>query len=66
MHFSIQHERQPDGRWAAQVPEIPELVAYGDTKEEATEKAELLALMVLAEQRFLHGRGKSGRSGSGH
>jgi predicted RNase H-like HicB family nuclease len=66
MHFSIQHERQPDGRWSAQVPEFPELVAYGDTKEEATEKAELLALMALAEQRFLHGRGKSGRSGSGH
>ena len=66
MHFSIQHERQPDGRWCAQVPEIPELVAYGDTKEEATQKAELLALMALAEQRFLHGRGKSGRSGQGH
>jgi predicted RNase H-like HicB family nuclease len=60
MHFSIVHERQADGRWAAQVPELPQLVAYGDTKEEATEKAELLALIVLAEKRFRYGRGRSG------
>ena len=60
MHFSIVHERQADGRWAAQVPELPQLVAYRDTKEEATEKAELLALILLAEKRFRHGRGKSG------
>lgn len=52
MHFSIVHEQATDGRWTAQVPEFPQLVAYGRTKEEATEKAELLALLALAEKRF--------------
>ena len=62
MHFSIVHEREADGRWSAQVPEFPELVAYGATKEEATEKAEILALIALAEERFRRGRGRSGRT----
>jgi predicted RNase H-like HicB family nuclease len=56
MHFSIVHEQSKDGRWTAQVPEFPKLVAYGRTKEEATEKAEMLALLALAEKRFRLGR----------
>ena len=56
MHFSIVHQQGTDGRWSAQVPEFPKLVAYGTTKEEATEKAELLALLALAEKRFRLGR----------
>lgn len=56
MYFSIVHEQATDGRWTAQVPEFPQLVAYGSTKEEATEKAELLALLALAEKRFRLGR----------
>jgi predicted RNase H-like HicB family nuclease len=56
MHFSIVHEQAQDGRWTAQVPEFPQLIAYGMTKEEATEKAELLALLALAEKRFRLGR----------
>jgi predicted RNase H-like HicB family nuclease len=62
MHFSIVHEQRADGRWRAQVPEFPQLVAYGRTKEEATEKAELLALLALAEKRMRVGRGVSRRS----
>jgi predicted RNase H-like HicB family nuclease len=61
MHFSIVHEQRKDGRWAAQVPEFPELVAYGATKEEATQKAEILALLALAEKRFKLGRGTKPR-----
>ena len=56
MHFSIVHEQANDGRWTAQVPEFPQLVAYGSTKEEATQKAEILALLALAERRFRVGR----------
>jgi predicted RNase H-like HicB family nuclease len=56
LSFSIVHEQRKDGRWSAQVPEFPNLVAYGSTKEEATEKAELLALLALAEKRFRLGR----------
>jgi predicted RNase H-like HicB family nuclease len=59
MHFSIQHDQGRDGRWTAQVPEFPHLVAYGATKEEATEKAELLALLALAERRYRIGRAPS-------
>jgi predicted RNase H-like HicB family nuclease len=56
MYFSIQHQQSKDGRWSAQVPEFPHLIAYGSTKEEATAKAEILALMALAERRFRQGR----------
>jgi predicted RNase H-like HicB family nuclease len=56
LHFSIVHEQAKDGRWTAQVPEFPQLVAHGSTKEEATEKAEILALLALAEKRFRLGR----------
>ena len=61
MHFSIVHEQHMDGRWTAQVPEFPQLVAYGWTKEEATQKAEILALIALAEKRFKLGRGTKPR-----
>ena len=57
MHFSIVHQQEKDGRWTAQIPEFPQLVAYGRTKEEATQKAEILALLALAEKRFRLGRG---------
>jgi predicted RNase H-like HicB family nuclease len=61
MHFSIVHQQEKDGRWSAQVPEFPRLVAYGTTREEATQKAEMLALLALAEKRFRFGRGTSGK-----
>ena len=61
MHFSIVHQQEKDGRWMAQVPEFPQLVAYGRTKEEATQKAEILALLALAEKRFRLGRGSRPR-----
>ena len=51
MHFSIDSVQEPDGRWAAQVPEFPGIIAFGATKEEAISKAELRALIALAERR---------------
>jgi predicted RNase H-like HicB family nuclease len=50
MNFSIECEREADGRWLAEVPELPGVLAYGTSAEEATAKAEVLALRVLAEQ----------------
>jgi predicted RNase H-like HicB family nuclease len=50
MNFSIECEREADGRWLAEVPELPGVLAYGTSAEEATTKAEVLALRVLAEQ----------------
>jgi len=50
MKYSIECEREEDGRWLAEVPELPGVLAYGDTAEEAMAKAQVLALRVLAEQ----------------
>ena len=50
MNFTIEHEREDDGRWLAEVPEIPGALAYGATANEAMAKAEALALRVLAER----------------
>lgn len=50
MKFTIEHEREEDGRWLAEVPELPGVLAYGATADEAIAKAEVLALRVLAER----------------
>jgi predicted RNase H-like HicB family nuclease len=50
LKFTIEHEREEDGRWLAEVPELPGVLAYGATAEEAMAKAEVLALRVLAER----------------
>ena len=50
MNFTIEHEREDDGRWLAEVPELPGVLAYGSTLHEAMAKAEVLALRVLAER----------------
>lgn len=50
MNFTIEHEREDDGRWLAEVPELPGVLAYGATPDEAMAKAEALALRVLAER----------------
>lgn len=47
---TIQHEQEEDGRWIAEVPELPGALAYGSTADEAMAKAEALALRVLAER----------------
>ena len=50
MKYTIEHEREDDGRWLAEVPELPGVLAYGATAKEAMAKAEALALRVLAER----------------
>ncbi|NWG76163.1 MAG: type II toxin-antitoxin system HicB family antitoxin [Rubrivivax sp.] len=50
MIFHIEHELEADGRWLAEVPEIPGVLAYGATADEAMAKAEALVLRVLAER----------------
>ena len=50
MKFTIEHEREDDGRWLAEVPELPGVLAFGATADEAMAKAEVLALRVLAER----------------
>jgi predicted RNase H-like HicB family nuclease len=50
MKFSIVYEQETDGRWLAEVPELPGVMVYGATAEVAMGKAEALALRVLAER----------------
>lgn len=50
MHYTIEHEKEEDGRWLAEVPELPGVLAYGATAHEAMAKAQALALRVLAER----------------
>ena len=57
MNFTIEHEREEDGRWLAEVSELPGVLAYGATADEAMAKAKVLVLRVLAE-RIEHGEAK--------
>jgi len=50
MHLSVETEREDDGRWLAEVPQLPGVLAYGATAEKASARAEILALRVLAER----------------
>ena len=50
MTFTIETEREEDGRWIAEVMEIPGAMVYGATMDEAVVKVQALALRVLAER----------------
>jgi predicted RNase H-like HicB family nuclease len=50
MNLTFETEQEDDGRWIAEVPELPGVLAYGATVTEAVGKAEALALRVLAER----------------
>jgi predicted RNase H-like HicB family nuclease len=50
MDFRIEFEREEDGRWIAEIPELPGVLCYGATKEEAEVQVKALALQVIAEQ----------------
>lgn len=50
MNFTIECEREDDGRWLAEVIQLPGAMAYGSSADEAMAKAEVLALRILAER----------------
>jgi predicted RNase H-like HicB family nuclease len=45
----VEIEREEDGRILASIPELPGVMAYGDTEEEAMRKVKSIALQVLAD-----------------
>jgi predicted RNase H-like HicB family nuclease len=57
MNFEIACELEVDGRWLAEAPQLPGVLAYGATRDEAMAKAQVLALRVLAE-RLEHGESR--------
>jgi predicted RNase H-like HicB family nuclease len=50
MNLTFETEQEDDGRWIAEVPELPGVLAYGATQQQAIIKAEALALWFLAER----------------
>lgn len=56
MTFTVEYEREDDGRWLAEVLELPGVLAYGDTSDEAIAKVQALALRTLAD-RLEHAEG---------
>jgi predicted RNase H-like HicB family nuclease len=50
MNITFETKQEDDGRWLAEAPELPGVMAYGVTALEAIAKAEALALRVLAER----------------
>jgi predicted RNase H-like HicB family nuclease len=54
MTFKVEIEREDDGRWSAEVLELPGVMAYGTSPEDAKAKVQALALRVVAD-RLDHG-----------
>ncbi len=54
MTFKVEVGQEEDGRWIAEVVELPGVLAYGATPEEARAKVQALALRVVAD-RIEHG-----------
>ena len=52
--MKIEVEIEDDGRWIAEIPELPGVMAYGTDQHEAIQKTEALALRVIAD-RIEHG-----------
>ena len=49
-NLTVETEREEDGRWIAEVSDLPGVLAYGKTRDEAIARAEALALRVLADR----------------
>ena len=50
----VEIEKEKDGRWIAEIPDLPGVMMYGQTRKEAIAKVEALALRVMAD-RLEHG-----------
>lgn len=50
MRYTIEFERETDGRWIAEIPTLPGAMAYGASKNEAEAKVRDLALVILATE----------------
>jgi len=49
-HVKIEIEREKDGRWIAEVPDLPGVMVYGKTRPQALARVEALALRVIADR----------------
>ena len=58
MKITVEYEQEADGRWLAEVKELPGALAYGKDPDDATARAQALALRVIAD-RLENGEGLS-------
>jgi predicted RNase H-like HicB family nuclease len=54
MKFTVEYEQEEDGRWLAEVKELPGVLVYGNDPDDAVARAQALALRVIAD-RIEHG-----------
>jgi predicted RNase H-like HicB family nuclease len=50
MNFAIEFEQEEDGRWIAEIPALPGVMAYGANRRDAESKVEAMALRVIADR----------------
>ncbi len=50
MTLTIELEQEADGRWLAEIPELPGVMVYGDSQDKAAQLARALAFRVLADK----------------
>lgn len=50
MRITFEFEQEVDGRWIAEIPELPGVMAYGATRQEAWDKVTALGMKTLAER----------------
>ena len=50
MVLKVEIDREEDGRWIADVPELPGVMTYGSTRDDALMKVQALALRVIADE----------------
>ena len=50
MPLPIEVEQEEDGRWLAEIPELPGVLVYGSTPGEAVARVQALGLRVLADR----------------
>lgn len=48
--YRVETEQETDGRWIAEVTDLPGVLTYGATREEAIRRAQALSLRVIAER----------------
>lgn len=54
MPLTIEVEQEVDGRWLAEAPELPGVLTYGQSRQEAIDLVQALSLRVMAD-RLEHG-----------
>jgi predicted RNase H-like HicB family nuclease len=54
LRMQIEIEQEEDGRWLTEIPDLPGVMVYGATRDEAVARVKALALRVMAD-RLEHG-----------